>query len=154
MGYIFKAIKSCSNIILSSTTTTASIKNSYFIIFFELNQYQIENFFWHSKICGSAIHDSFIIIIFLAVDSQAVSVYRNVSDNNLIIPLFHYGRVQHVPFVQILVQISKHLNAKQYNQSTSINPITSQDSWTQTKYLTANACSYTGRYMANKRIWM
>ena len=114
MEYIFKAIKPFNSINnnLAKQQQRHQQNIPYFIIFFELNQNQIENFFWYPKICGSAIHDSFVIIIFFAIDSQAVSVNRNVSNDHLVIPLFHNGCVQHVPFVQILVQISKYLKAE------------------------------------------
>ena len=60
---------------------------------------EIKDLFGHPQIGRPAVHDRFIVVIFLAVQTKAVTVDSEVSDDHLVVPFLDNGRVQHVTFV-------------------------------------------------------
>ena len=53
----------------------------------------IEDFFGHPEVCGAAINDGFVVVVFFAVQSQTDTVYSKVCDEHLVIPFLDNGCV-------------------------------------------------------------
>lgn len=70
---------------------------------------EIEDFLWYTQVGRPAVHDRFIVIILLAIQTEAVSVNSEVRDDNFVVPFFDDRCVQHITFVQVVVNFTKYL---------------------------------------------